>query len=94
MKHYLVKLVVGRLYKTRLREFLNGVEVAVSEDEFNYIKTLSDRRLIDQGDRQQIVEVPLFDCKEVEATVEEKVAEEIKDAPETLRPRKKKEEAE
>lgn len=93
MKHYFVKLVVGRLYKTRQREFLNGQQTAVSEEEFNYLKTLVDKRLIDQGDKQQIIAVPLFECKEEEATVEEKVANEIKDAPDSLRHRKRKEEA-
>lgn len=86
---YFVKLVVGGFYKVHGKEFLRGVEHQVNKEHYDYIKELVDRRLVDQGDKKQIIKVPLFAVREEEFSTEEKVLEEIKDAPASLRPKRK-----
>lgn len=76
-------------YKVFGKEFHRGVEQAVTQKEYEYISTLVDKRLIDQGDKRQIINVPLFACRTEEPSVQEKVLEEIKDAPESLRPKRR-----
>ena len=87
--HYYVKLNVGQFYKVFGKEFHRGVEQAVTEKEYEYISALVDKRMIDQGDRRQIIGVPLFICRTEEPTIQEKVLEDIKDAPDSLRPKRR-----
>jgi hypothetical protein len=89
--HYYAKLAVGGFYKVFGKIFLRGVEHAVDEKEYDYLKTLVDKRLIDQGATRQIINVPLFTVRTEELTTQEKVMEEIQDAPDSLRPKRRKE---
>lgn len=85
---YTAKLVVGGQYFFKGYRFERGVEVPVTQDEAEYLKTAVDHRLIEQGDGFQRISVPVFEITEVVPTLQEKVLEEVKDVPDTLKPKK------
>jgi hypothetical protein len=87
--NYFAKLVVGGKYILRGRIFERGVELAVSKDDAEYLKSKTDNRLIPQGDNFALLRVPVFAVREEEPTVQERVLEEIKDAPDTLKPKRR-----
>jgi hypothetical protein len=72
-------------------EFKHGVEHQITKERYDYLKKLVDKRLVDQGNTKQIINVPIFAVREQEYTTEQKVLEEIKDAPDSLRPKRRKE---
>lgn len=86
--HYFATLVVGGLYIYKDKKFLAGEELPVSKEEAEYFTTIKDRRLIEQGDFHQLINVPVFRIREEDLTVTEKVLEEIKTAPNSLKPSK------
>lgn len=86
---YFVKLVIGGQYLLFGKIFQRGVEHAVLEKEFEYIKGLFDTRNVEQGDKIARLKVPLFATRVVEPTVEEKILAEVKDTPDTLKPKRK-----
>lgn len=88
--NYFATLAVGGQYLYAGKVFVRGEEQAVSTEEANYLKTLHDNRLIDQGEKRALLPIPLFSVRELAPTVEEKVLEEIKTAPTTLKPTKSK----
>lgn len=87
---YFAKLTIGGKYILSGRHFIRGVEEAVNELDAKYLKTLFDTRNVEQGDKIARIKVPLFTIREVEPTVEEKILEEIKDTPDTLKPTRRK----
>jgi hypothetical protein len=89
--NYFAKLVVGGVYIVGGVRFERGVELPVSEGQANYVKTLTDSRIVVQGDKRALINVPLFQVREEELTVQEKVLDEIKDAPDSLKPKRRKE---
>lgn len=88
---YFAKLIVGGTYRTLTNIFELGVEKSVTNEEHNYLSQVIDFKVISEDDKgRHVNSFPLFACRSEEDTVEEKVAEEIKDAPESLHPRRKK----
>lgn len=92
--HYYVTLALGGRYLFKGITYELGQEHAVSKEVYDYLSTVVETKLVDQGDKRAIIKVPVFKCRTEDFTVEEKVAEEVKNAPESLRPRRSKTEAE
>lgn len=92
--HYFVKLAIGGTYMYKGVVYSLGQEQAVNKEVYDYLEALYDTKLVEQGDRQAVIKVPYFTCRTEDYTVAEKVAEEVKDAPNSLRPRRTKTEAE
>lgn len=86
--NYFVKLVFGGTYRVKGKDFKRGQEVSVSKEEYDYLKTVGEKELVAEGNKYVVKFIPRFETREEEPTVEQKVFEEIKDAPDSLKIRK------
>lgn len=86
--HYYAKLVLGSNYKVKGVAFERGVEIAVPEELAKYLETVVEPRLLSEGSKFVVKNIPRFAVRTEDFTTEEKVAVEIADAPDTLKPSK------
>lgn len=89
MTHYFATLVRGGTYRYADKAFEIGEEVEVTKEVHDYLSTTHDTDLAAEGNNFRVVKIYRFKCRAEDATVEEKVLEEIQHAPLTLRPPKK-----
>lgn len=90
MNQYFAKLVFGRIYRYKGINFEFNTEQAVTEEVYKYLSTVVETKASLEGNGRKITNVPRFVLRVVEPTQEERVLEEIQDAPTSLRPRKPK----
>lgn len=86
--HYFAKLIYGRTYFVFGKVFERGVELEVSEKEFNYLSKITEGLPEDQGNHQVIKMKPRFETRTEDFTREEKILEEVQTTEVSLGPKK------
>lgn len=85
---YFAKLILGQQYLVGGQIFLRGKELQVSEKRAKYLETVVEDTLLSEGNKWVVKPLPRFEVRSEDLTVEEKVQEEVVDAPVTLKPNK------
>lgn len=88
MTHYYAKLVRGGVYLVFSKVFESYTEQEVTKAEYEYLKEVHETDLASEGNNYKVIKIHKFDCRVVEASLEEKVLEKILTAPDDLKPRK------
>jgi hypothetical protein len=85
---YFAKLALGSVYFTLKHKFEWNKELEITKDEYDYLNTVIETELVDEGNGLAVKRHAKFTTREEELTVQEKVEEEIQDAPDKLKPNK------
>jgi len=80
--------VLGGHYAIKSGKFERGIEVPVSKEDYEYLSTVTESRLVTEGNGVKVVNVNRFALRVEEPTKQEKALKDIQDAPETLSPKK------
>lgn len=85
---YFAKLILGKTYLVQGVSFERGVELPVDEALATYLETVSEPTLYSEGNGYVVKKLPRFVIRTEKLTTEEKVAKEIEDISDTLKPNK------
>lgn len=85
---YFAKLILGQQYLIRGVSFSRNEEVAVDESLAKKLETVVEPTLLSEGNKWVVKPLPRFEVRSEELSTAEKVEEEVKDAPDSLKPTK------
>lgn len=85
---YFAKLVLGQQYLVKGQTFERSVELPVDESLAKYLETVVEPTLLSEGNKWVVKPLPRFEVRSEELSTAEKVEEEVKDAPDNLKPTK------
>lgn len=80
--------MLGGHYAIKSGKFERGIETPVNKEDYDYLSTVTESRLVTEGNGVKVVKVQRFELRTEEPTKQEKALKEIEVAPETLSPKK------